>query len=92
MHDAEENMALKAKFQAMQAANDQEKKQLEAHMKHVIHSQAGQLVSQKQRITHLQQSLQGELLISQNKIAEQEKEIKWLKRYCTVPLHCSVQH
>jgi hypothetical protein len=80
LHDAEENLALKSKFHALQTANDVEKKQLEAQMKHVIHSQAGQLVSQRQKITHLQQSLQGELMISQNKIAEQEKEIKWLKR------------
>jgi hypothetical protein len=55
MHDAAENIALKSRFQELQSANDREKKQLELQMKQVIHSQAGQLVSQTQKISKLQQ-------------------------------------
>jgi len=48
-----------------------EKKQLEQQMSHVIHSQAGQLASQRQKISSLQKALQDELAVSQNRIAEQ---------------------
>lgn len=54
---------------------------LESQMAQVVHSQAGQLASQRQKISSLQTALQEELALSQNKIAEQEKEITWLKRY-----------
>ena len=54
--------------------------QLEQQMSLVVHSQAGQLASQRQKISSLQQALQDELAVSQNIIAEQEKEIKWLKK------------
>ena len=49
-------------------------------MSHVIHSQAGQLASQRQKISTLQQELQEELAVSQSRIAEQDKEIRWLKK------------
>lgn len=81
VHDSKENAALKRRYQELEQANEAEKKQWELQMKQVIHSHEGQLVSQRQRIANLQQELQGELAISQNKIAEQEKEIKWLKKY-----------
>ena len=80
LKDMEENAALKSRYQELQVANDSEKRQLEAQMKHVIHSQEGQLMSQRKKISTLQQELQSELTMYQNKIAEQEKEIKWLKR------------
>ena len=82
MGDAEQNAALKARYQDLQIANEKEKKQLELQMRKVIHSQEGQLRSQQVRISQLQESLQGELELSQNKIAEQENDIKWLRR-CT---------
>ncbi len=80
LKDTQENLSLKARYHELQEANNKEKMQLESHMKHVIHSQEGQLNSAKQKISHLQSALQGELSLSQNKIAEQEKEIKWLKK------------
>lgn len=80
MQDANENVALKERLQELHIANDKEKKQLESQMKHVIHSQAGQLVTQRQKIATLQNELQNELALSQNRIAEQEREIKWLKK------------
>jgi len=46
----------------------------------LIHSQAGHIASQKDKINHLQVALQDELTMSQNRIAEQEQEIKWLKK------------
>ena len=64
----------------MQKETEQEKQLLESQLKNVIHSQAGKLASQKQKISQLQSALQGELTVSKNKIAEQEKEITWLKR------------
>ena len=45
----------------------------------VIHGQAGQLEAQKKKISGLQEELETELSVSQNLIAEQEREIKWLK-------------
>ena len=78
--DSEQNAALKARYHDLQVANEREKKQLEQQMRKVIHSQEGQLRSQQVRISQLQESLQGELALSQNKIAEQENDIKWLKR------------
>jgi hypothetical protein len=80
MKDAKENMALKARLQELTNANEAEKKQLEKQMSHIVHSQAGQLVVQREKFTQLQKSLQDELLISQERIAEQEKEIKFLKK------------
>jgi hypothetical protein len=52
----------------------------------VIHSQAGQLAMQKDRISTLQQELEQELSLSLNRIAEQEKEIKWLPRWTPASL------
>jgi hypothetical protein len=78
--DASENSALKKRLQELHSANEEEKRQLEAQMSNVIHSQAGQLASQRQRISALQRALQDELALSQNRIAEQEREIKWLKK------------
>lgn len=79
MQDATENLELKKRLQELNMANESEKKQLEQQMSHVLHSQAGQLAAQRQKIASLQRALQDELAISQNRIAEQEKEIKWLK-------------
>ena len=81
MQDAHENSALKSRLQELQLANESEKKQLETQMSQVVHSQAGQLAAQKHKIVLLQQSLQEELTISNNRIVEQEKEIMWLKKY-----------
>ena len=78
--DASENSSLKQRLQELHRANEEEKRQLEAQMSNVIHSQAGQLASQRQRISALQRALQDELALSQNRIAEQEREIKWLKK------------
>ena len=80
MKDASENLALKSRLQELKEANEREKKQLESQISQVIHSQAGQINSQKQKINKLQSALQDELTLSQNRIAEQEKEIKWLKK------------
>ena len=49
-------------------------------MSHLIHSQAGQLATQRLKSQTLQQGLQDELAASQERIAKQEKEIQWLKR------------
>ncbi len=78
--DASENVTLKMRLQQLNKANEDEKRQLEAQMSNVIHNQAGQLASQRQRISTLQKALQDELALSQNRIAEQEREIKWLKQ------------
>ena len=80
LKDAKENMSLKERLQELNVMNESEKKQLETQMSHVIHSQAGQLAAQKEKISSLQNALQNELAISHNRIAEQEREIKWLKR------------
>lgn len=39
LQDAEENNALKSRLQELKSTNEKEKHQLEAQMKHVIHSQ-----------------------------------------------------
>lgn len=78
--DAQENSVLKMRLQEMKAANDSEKRLLEAQVSQVIHSQAGHIAAQRDKIAVLQTALQGELTLSQNRIAEQEKEIKWLKK------------
>jgi chromosome segregation ATPase len=80
LRDAKENIELKRRLQEMSHATVAEKEELERQLSHVIHSQAGELVTQKKKISHLQNALQEELSISQNKIAEQEKEIIWLKK------------
>ena len=49
-------------------------------MSHIIHNQAGQLASQRQRISSLQQSLQDDLTAALGKIKDQEAEIKSLKK------------
>ena len=78
--DAQENSSLKLRLQEMKTVNDSEKKLLENQVSQVIHSQAGHIASQREKITALQSALQDELTLSQNRIAEQEKEIKWLKK------------
>lgn len=78
--DAQENSSLKLRLQEMKTVNDSEKKLLENQVSQVIHSQAGHIASQREKISALQSALQDELTLSQNRIAEQEKEIKWLKR------------
>jgi hypothetical protein len=80
MKDAKENLTLKSRLTELSQANELEKKQLETQLSHVVHSQAGQLSVQREKISTLQKSLHDELSISQNRIAEQEKEIKWLKK------------
>ena len=54
---------------------------LSMQMSQIIHSQAGQLASQRHRSQDLQQSLQDELAVSQQRIAFQEREILGLKKY-----------
>ena len=80
MRDSNENNALKSRFQLLKDANEREKKQLENQMSHLIHSQAGQLATQRLKSQTLQQGLQEELAASQERIAKQVKEIQWLKR------------
>jgi chromosome segregation ATPase len=80
MEDARENSTLKSRLQELQLANEFEKKELEDQMSQVIHSQAGQLALQKDRIYSLQQALEVELSVSLNRIAEQEQEIKYLQK------------
>jgi hypothetical protein len=80
LKDSKENSALKMRLQEMKIANDSEKRLLEQQVSKLIHSQAGYIASQKEKISHLQVALQDELTISQNRIAEQEQEIKWLKK------------
>lgn len=80
MQDARENNALKSRLQEMSRANEAEKKLFEQQVSQVIHSHAGYLASQKEKVATLQVALQEELIHSQNRIAEQEKEIIWLKK------------
>lgn len=80
LKDADENNSLRARLQHLKDTNESEKKQLETQMSHIIHSQAGQLASQRQRSQSLQQSLQEELAVSQERIAKQEREILELKK------------
>ena len=49
-------------------------------MSHIIHSQAGQLASQRHKSQNLQQSLQEELSVAQETISLQEMEIIGLKK------------
>ena len=49
-------------------------------MSNLIHSQAGQLATQRLKSQTLQQGLQEELAASQERILKQEKEIQWLKK------------
>ena len=65
--------------QALKDANEREKKELESQMSHIIHSQAGQLAKQNEKISTLQQTTQEELVSAQAKMGDQEREIKWLK-------------
>eukprot|EP01039_Chlorochromonas_danica_P008930 gene8930-9852_t len=80
LKDAKENSVLKARLQEMKMANEQEKRLLEQQVGQLISSQTGQLQLQKEKISQLQLALQDELTQSQNRIAEQEQEIKWLKK------------
>eukprot|EP01041_Mallomonas_annulata_P000281 gene281-505_t len=80
MKDAKENLSLKTRLQQLNTMNEAEKRQLEMQMSHIIHSQAGQLAVQREKISSLQTALESELAVSHNRIVEQEKEIKWLKR------------
>ena len=49
-------------------------------MSQIIHSQAGQLAKQNEKISTLQQTTQEELVSAQAKMGDQEREIKWLKK------------
>lgn len=80
IQDAHEKSLLRSRLEELTKANEMEKKQLENQMSHIIHSQAGQLALQREKIVSLQTSLQDELLISQNRIVEQEREISLLKK------------
>jgi len=80
LQDAQENSSLKVRLQELKITNENEKAMLEKQVSHVIHSQAGHIASQREKISTLQNALQDELTLSQNRIAEQEKEIKWLKQ------------
>ena len=53
-------------------------------MSHLIHSQAGQLASQRLKSQTLQQSLHEELAVTKERVAVQEKEIHWLKKFVTL--------
>ena len=80
LQDAQENSTLKVRLQELKLANENERAMLENQVSHVIHSQAGHIAAQREKISSLQTALQEELTESQNRIAEQEKEIKWLKK------------
>ena len=80
LEENKENLALKTRLQELQLANEFEKRELETQMSQVIHSQAGELALQKERIVSLQSALEQELSVSLNRIAEQEREIKWLQK------------
>jgi hypothetical protein len=71
MRDAKENLTLKNRLQELKEANEVERKQLESQVSTVIHSQAGHIAAQRQKISMLQSALQEELSLSQNRIAEQ---------------------
>eukprot|EP01034_Spumella_vulgaris_P021576 gene21576-27614_t len=79
MAEKKENIGLKNRLKELQLTNDQERQQLESQVSQVIHSQAGHIQSQRTKISLLQTALQDELTMSQNVIAEQEKEIRWLQ-------------
>ena len=59
-------------------------------MSNLIHSQAGQLATQRLKSQTLQQGLQEELAVSQERIVKQEKEIQWLKKYVCHFMSCDV--
>ena len=80
LKDATENEALKVRLRQLKEANEREKKELESQMSHIIHSQAGQLAKQNEKISSLQQGLQEELASSHVRIAEQDREIKRLRK------------
>ena len=80
MKDASENEALKERLKALKDANEREKKELESQMSQIIHSQAGQLAKQNEKISTLQQTTQEELVSAQAKMGDQEREIIWLKK------------
>lgn len=67
LKDANENNALKARFQQLKETNEEEKKQLAIQMSSIIYNQAGQ------------QSLREDLEVSQGKILEQQREISNLE-------------
>ena len=71
LKDASENEALKERLRQLKDANEREKKELEMQMSNIIHSQAGQLAKQNEKISTLQQSLQDELSTAQARIADQ---------------------
>jgi chromosome segregation ATPase len=80
MRDHSENLQLKGRLEKLNVVNERERKQLESQMSFMIHSHAGELQKQSEKIKTLQSELQKELDESQNRVAEQEKEIKWLKQ------------
>ena len=80
LKDASENEALKERLKALKDANEREKKELESQMSQIIHSQAGQLAKQNEKISTLQQTTQEELVSAQAKMGDQEREIIWLKK------------
>lgn len=80
--DSEENFVMKKRLEEMKAANELEKNQLEAQMKHIIHSQAGQLVNQTKKLSQLQVALQDELVLSQNRIGASVHLLRRTVCYC----------
>lgn len=79
LRDARENNVLKKRLEEMSRLNDEEKKKLESQLSNVIHSQAGELQQQREKIMSLQFSLQDELKLSQSRILEQETVIQQLQ-------------
>ncbi len=81
LSDRDESLALRARYEELREANDQERRLLEAQLRQVIGSaaQAGQL-EQRSQFDALQAALQEELTLSQSILAEREGEISWLKR------------
>lgn len=69
LKDANENNALKARFQHLKDTNEEERKQLEIQMSQIIYNQAGQQV------------LREDLEVSQGKMREQQREISMLKSF-----------
>ncbi|GMH58955.1 hypothetical protein TrST_g10249 [Triparma strigata] len=75
----EENRTLKNKLQIMEAANNQEKMELEEKLNSVIHNSKSHLAVQQQQFINLQSKLAGQLSKYQTKVVEQQKEITTLK-------------
>lgn len=79
LQDMQEKRELKSRLSQLSTMNEAEREELEAKMGTIIHSQAGQISTQRQKISVLQKGLTGELALAKQEVQQKEEQIAWLK-------------